>query len=226
MGRNKKKRRLPESDHVVISPKTQKQEDLINAIEEKEVVIATGSSGVGKTYVALGTALSLLDRGYKTITLIKSVTSIPGEEIGYLKGSMEDKMEPFLMSYTWTIDKIVGMKNQANELIRKGLIQILPIAYARGLSIDDSIVIIDEAQNINNHTFKTLMSRIGENSKYIFLGDVEQVDRKRKNDSCLQTVVDIFRDSDHIGIIEFEDSDCVRNPIIPEILEKLREHNI
>lgn len=102
----------------------------------------------------------------------------------------------------------------------------MPIAYIRGLSIDNSIVIVDEAQNIDKHTFKTIITRIGTNSKYIFLGDVEQIDRKSKKESCLQEVLEIFQDSDIIGTVKFEDSDCVRNPIIPVILEELRKHNI
>lgn len=110
--------------------------------------------------------------------------------------------------------------------MEKKLIQILPLAYVRGLSIDDSIVIIDEAQNLDTHTFKTIITRIGENSKYIFLGDTEQVDRKYKHESCLETVLEIFKDSDIIGTIEFTDEDCVRNPIIPKILTLLRNNNI
>ena len=91
---------------------------------------------------------------------------------------------------------------------------------------DDSVVIIDEAQNLDNHTFKSMMTRIGENSKYILLGDVEQIDRKKKAESCLENVLSIFKESDIIGCIEFKDEDCVRNPIIPKILTILREHNI
>jgi predicted ribonuclease YlaK len=98
----KRQKRLPENQLSLVSnfyPKTVKQELLQEYIEDKEVVIATGSSGVGKTYVALATALSLLDRGYKKIILIKSVTPIPGEAIGFIPGSYEEKMEPHLMSY-------------------------------------------------------------------------------------------------------------------------------
>ena len=108
----------------------------------------------------------------------------------------------------------------------KKLIEVLPLAYVRGLSIDNAVVIIDEAQNIDRHTFKTLISRIGDNSKYIFLGDVEQIDRKNKKESCLEEVLGIFRKSPIVGTVRFDDSDCVRNPIIPEILQELRLHNI
>lgn len=227
MGKTKNKR-VPEKHQVHLEDfyaRTKNQQIFINLIKTKEVVIASGTSGVGKTYVALATALSLLNEGFKKIILIKSVTTIPGEEIGFIPGGFEEKMEPFLMSYSWNIDKLCG-KDAFKDFMDKGLIEIMPIAYIRGLSIDDSIVIIDEAQNINKHTFKTIVTRIGHNSKYIFLGDIEQVDRKKDSESCLETVLDIFKEKDYIGTLEFEDEDCVRNPIIPKILEELRFFSI
>lgn len=222
----KSKNRLPEKQSSLVRnfyPKNWKQEALRDLITENEIVIATGPAGTGKTYVTLATALSLLGEDYKKIVLVKSVTTIPGEEIGFLKGGMEQKMEPFIMSYIWNIDKICG---NSQDLLDKKLIQVLPLAYIRGLSIDDSIVIIDEAQNIDAHTFKTIITRIGENSKYIFLGDTEQIDRRKKGESCLQRVIEIFGQTDIISCIEFTDEDCVRNPIIPKILAKLRDNEI
>ena len=224
----KEKNRLPEKQSALVKDfhaKNHKQQQLVNLIEDKEVVLATGVAGTGKTYVALATALSLLGPIYKKVVLVKSVTTLPGEEIGFLKGGMEQKMEPFVMSYVWNIDKICG-QGSASSLMNKKIVEVLPLAFIRGLSIDNSIVIIDEAQNIDAHTFKTMMTRIGEDSKYIFLGDVEQIDRKKKSESCLQKVMDIFKDSPIIGTIEFTDEDCVRNPIIPKILSVLRENGI
>ena len=224
----KEKNRLPEKQSALVKDfhaKTEKQQELINLIEDKEVLLVTGVAGTGKTYVALATALSLLGPIYKKVVLVKSVTTLPGEEIGFLKGGMEQKMEPFVMSYVWNIDKICG-QGSALSLMNKKIVEVLPLAFIRGLSIDNSIVIIDEAQNIDAHTFKTMMTRIGEDSKYIFLGDVEQIDRKKKSESCLQKVMDIFKDSPIIGTIEFTDEDCVRNPIIPKILSILRENGI
>lgn len=226
MGRNKN--RLPEKQSSIVRgfrPKTEKQEKLIELIRDHEVIIAKGVAGSGKTYVTLATALSLLGDVYRKIILVKSVTTLPGEEIGFLKGGMETKMEPFIMSYVWNIDKIAG-EDAAKNLMDKRVIEVLPLAFIRGLSIDNSIVIIDESQNIDNHTFKTMMTRIGENSKYIFLGDTEQIDRKRKHESCLETVINIFENTGLIGTIEFTDEDCVRNPIIPKILSLLRENDI
>ena len=226
--RKKEKPRLPEKNAQLVedfSAKNEKQQELIDLIKKKEITIVSGPSGTGKTYVTLATALSLLGETYKRIILVKSVTTIPGEEIGFLKGDMEQKMEPFVMSYMWNIDKICG-PDSSNTLLTKKLIEILPIAYIRGLSIDNSIVIIDEAQNIDNHTFKSIVTRIGDQSKYILLGDTEQIDRKKKNDSCLQQVLDIFAEDELIGTMIFTDEDCVRNPIIPKVLNKLRENGI
>lgn len=224
----KEKNRLPEKEAKLVKdfyPKNERQGQLIDLIEDNEVVIATGPAGTGKTYVTLATALSMLGRTYKKVVLVKSVTTLPGEEIGFLKGGMEQKMEPFIMSYMWNIDKICGV-DSAQKLLDKRLIEVLPLAYIRGLSIDNAIVIIDESQNIDVHTFKTMMTRIGEDSKYIFLGDTEQVDRRKKHESCLAQVIDIFKDSGIIGCIEFTDEDCVRNPIIPKILTLLRNNGI
>lgn len=224
----KKHNRLPSKRAELVQyfrARNEKQQKLIDLINENEIVIAKGTPGSGKTYVALATALNLLGDVYKKLILVKSVVTIPGEETGFLPGGIGEKMEPFLMSYTWNIDKICG-DGSAKDLMDKKLIQVLPLAFVRGLSIDNSIVIIDEAQNIDTHTFKTIMTRIGDNSKYIFLGDTEQIDRKRAHESCLNTVIDLFKDNDIMGIIEFTDEDCVRNPIIPKILSVLRSGGI
>ena len=222
------KNRLPEKQSIFVEsfrPRNDKQREFCNTIESKEVTIAIGSPGTGKTYCALATALSLLGQKYKKIILCKSVTPVPGEALGFIPGTVEEKMEPTMLSFTWNIDKLCG-EGSAKALMDKKLVQVLPLAFIRGISIDDSIVIIDETQNIDKHTFKTIMTRIGENSKYIFMGDIEQIDRKNKNESCLESVLNIFKDSPIIGTVEFMDSDCVRNPIIPEILQTLRVNGI
>jgi phosphate starvation-inducible PhoH-like protein len=129
-------------------------------------------------------------------------------------------MEPYMSSFTSNLHKITGSRLISQKLMDSGIVKIEPIAFVRGNTIDNSIVIIDETQNINMHTFKTIVTRIGRNSKMIFLGDIEQVDRKDKN-SCLADAYKGFKDSDFVGTVEFENEDCVRNPIIPKILDVL-----
>lgn len=205
--------------------KTEKQKELVKSIRKNEITICSGSSGTGKTFVTLNTALRLLKEGYKKIILCKSVTSIPEEEIGFLKGSVEQKMEPFIMSYVGNLNKMIP-KGVAEKLFEEKLIEVLPLAYIRGLSIDDSVIILDECQNITMSIFKSVITRIGEHSKMIFLGDCEQVDfrsDKKKQQSALQYITKIFSEEDYVGVIEFGLEDCVRNPIIPKVLDKLRD---
>lgn len=224
----KVKERLPEKQSILVrnfEPRTSKQAEFVKLIKRNEVVIAKGSPGTGKSYVSLATALSMLGEVYKKVIIVKSVTTLPNEELGFLKGGLEQKMEPFMMSFTWNIDKICG-DGAAKALIDKGLVQVLPLAFVRGISIDNAIVIFDELQNVDMHTFKTMMTRIGTDSKYILLGDSEQIDRKKKSESCLDPVIEMFKNSPFIGTIEFTDEDCVRNPIIPRILDVLRKNGI
>lgn len=225
----KKKKKLPSYQEEKLiaefEPKTKKQEEFINLIKSKEVIICKGISGSGKTFISLGTALQMLGGKYKQIILVKSLTTVPEEEMGYLKGSVDQKMYPYIMNFTWNIDKLCGY-GAAKDLLDKGIIRVMPIAFVRGITFDNSIVIIDEAQNLSFHTFKTLVTRIGEDSKYIIMGDVEQIDRRNKNESPLEKICEIFEDSETVGTIEFKNEDCVRNPIIPELLSKLREHEI
>jgi phosphate starvation-inducible protein PhoH and related proteins len=205
----------------------EKQKHLKISIEEKEITISIGPAGTGKTYLSLLTALHLLktEPRFRKIVLVKSLTTIKGEEVGFLPGTLWEKLEPFMYSFTGNLDKIFNSRTMAKNLMDKGIIEVMPIAYIRGVTIDNAIVIIDETQNMDLHTFKTIITRIGYNSKMIFLGDIEQIDRKDKKESCLDKVVNLFRDKDFVGTVEFIDEDCVRNPIIPKVLKVLDEIN-
>jgi phosphate starvation-inducible PhoH-like protein len=201
---------------------TEKQKELKKLIEEKDVVIVSGTSGVGKTFFSLLMALHLLktEPKYKKIVLIKSLITIKDEGVGYLKGTLDEKLAPFMYSFTGNLDKILG-KAIRKQLMDSGVIEIMPIAYCRGVNVDHALCIIDEVENITMDTFKTIITRIGTDSKFIFLGDVEQCDRSNKKESCLAKVIQMFKDKDFIGTIEFGDQDCVRNPLIPKILDVL-----
>lgn len=202
-----------------------KQKDLRRAIEEKPVVISTGPAGTGRTYMSLLTALHLMktEPKYKRLVLVKSLQTIKGEELGFLPGTLWDKMEPYMFSFTGNLDKIFGTPTITKGLIEKGVIEIFPIAYIRGVTMDNCIVIVDEAQNLSMHTFRTIITRIGRSCKMVFLGDTEQVDLKNKDLSCLERVSELFRDQEYAGSVTFEDEDSVRNPIIPDLLKLLKD---
>ena len=200
----------------------ERQKEFQNSIKNKEITICTGLAGSGKTFIALYNALKLLDQGYKKIILVKSVTTVPEEELGFLPGDVFQKMEPFMMSYKGNLNKLVGEK-ECEQLFKDKIVEILPLAYIRGINIDDSVVILDEAQNLNINTFKSIITRIGSNSKYIIMGDTEQIDMKDKSKSSLIKTVELFKNSEIVGTVQFTDEDCVRNPIIPYLLEKIKE---
>jgi len=211
---------------LTVRPKclNEKQKQLKKAIDEKEIIISIGPAGTGKTYISLITALHLLKTQpqYRRIILIKSLQTIKGEEMGFLPGTLHEKMEPYMHSFTGNLNKIFGDRITTGTLMGAGVISIEPIAFIRGNTLDNAIVIIDETQNIDLHTFKTIVTRIGKNSKMIFLGDIEQVDRKITKESCLSKVFNAFKDSDFVSTVEFVNEECVRNEIIPKVLDVLK----
>ena len=215
---NKEENILLTTLNVNVKCKSENQKKLINSIKQNEITICSGLPGTGKTFLSCAQALKLLKSKnpgkYKRIVLIKSVTTLKNEEIGFLKGTMEEKMEPFIDSFIDNFRKIIG-KSRTHKLRSLGLVEILPIAFARGRSIDNSIIIIDEAQNISMDNIRTLMTRIGSDSKMIILGDVKQKDIRNKNDSALEIVLNNFRDINNFGCVELRDpDDVIRNPII------------
>ena len=201
----------------------QRQKDFVHSIETNEITICTGLAGSGKTYVALSVALKMLEKNQiKQIVLVKSVQPLPEEELGILPGDMYEKMVPFMMSFFGNIDKIIGPEER-KRLVREEKIVIQPLAYVRGINIDESCVILDETQNLSVNVFKSIITRIGKNSKYIIMGDTEQIDMKRRDKSALSKIVKLFENDNDVGVVEFQSDDCVRNPIIPHLLEKIKE---
>ena len=205
-----------------------KQKFFRNQIKEHDVTIADGIAGSGKTFIALYEGVSgMLSKDYEKVVLCKSVISTPDQEIGFIPGDVNDKMKPHIMSYQGNLEKMVqGGEESVKRLFNDKKIEVLPLSYIRGVTLDNAYIIIDEAQNISMELFKSIITRIGENSKMIFLGDVEQVDfdnDKKRKTSALQHIINIFKDDDGVAIVHFEDDECVRNPIIPKILDKIRD---
>ena len=202
--------------------KNENQKKLVNSIKTNEITIVSGLPGTGKTFLACAEALKLIKSKpkYKKIILVKSVTQLPGEELGFLPGDLKDKLDPYMISFIDNFEKIIG-ESLTNKLRELGLIQIQPLAFVRGRSIDNTIIVVDEAQNISIKNMRTLMTRIGDNSKMIILGDVKQKDIKNPKNSSLEIVIDKFEGLDGFGCVSLRDpNDVVRNPII-KIIESI-----
>ena len=201
--------------------KTENQGKLRETIRNNEISIVSGLPGTGKTYIACAEALKLIKSRprYKKILLVKSITQLRGEELGALPGDLNEKFDPYLGSFIDNFEKIIG-ETMTRKLRELGLINIQPLAFVRGRSIDNTIIIVDEAQNINLDNMRTLMTRIGDNSKMIILGDVKQKDLRNKKDSSLEVIIDRFNNTENFGCVELRDpNDVVRNPIIKVIEE-------
>ena len=184
--KNKEEDKFLKSMSVNYKCRTENQGKLRESIRNNEITIVSGLPGTGKTYIACAEALKLIKSRpkYKKILLVKSVTQLKGEELGHLPGGIEDKFDPFMGSFVDNFEKIIG-ESLTNKLRELGLINIQPLAFVRGRSIDNTIIIVDEAQNITLENMRTLMTRIGDNSKMIILGDVRQKDLRNKKDSSL-----------------------------------------
>lgn len=202
--------------------KNSKQKYYSKLIDENQIILCKGPAGVGKSYISIIKALELLKNPKNTYEKIIIVTPVveSEEKIGYLKGSLEDKLDPYLYSTYYLIDKIIGEDNR-KKMVEMGIIKPLAIAYLRGVNIDNSIVIFEEAQNSTKRAMKTFLTRIGYNSKFIISGDIEQIDRfKNENESGLKDVLEKLNDVNDVGIMEFSNEDVVRNPLISKILDK------
>jgi phosphate starvation-inducible PhoH-like protein len=209
---------------VELKAKNPNQKLFASYIEDKEIVICSGPAGTGKTYVACAQALKLFknDQRYKKIYIVKSVTTLKDDEIGFLKGTLDEKMEPYIYSFIHNFEKIVG-RSITKTLRDNGSIEVMPIAFLRGINFDDCIVLIDECQNITHDNMRTIMTRIGSNCKMIFLGDTGQIDLKMKKNSSLPMIMEKFSKVEEFGCIALSDEDIVRNPLIKKIEQVFNE---
>jgi phosphate starvation-inducible PhoH-like protein len=209
------------NEKIDIRCKSEAQKKVIEAIEQKVISIVIGPPGTGKTYLSCAKALKFIKEEpdvYHRIILIKSVNVPKDEEIGYLKGTLEEKMEMYMYPFISNFHKVVG-KATTESLKSLGVIEILPIKFALGVTLDNAIIIVDEAQQISKDNLRTLITRIGMNSKMIFLGDVKQKSVNKKEKSALEILIEYFGEIPEIGCVQLGKEDIVRHPIIKKLEE-------
>lgn len=203
----------------MIYPKTLGQKEYYYALKNNDVVFGIGPAGTGKTYLAVVFAVDALKNNLvKKIVLTRPAVEA-GENLGFLPGDLKEKVDPYLRPLYDALHDMLGVE-QTERLIEKGVIEIAPLAYMRGRTLEDAYVILDEAQNTTDNQMKMFLTRLGFNSKMIITGDVTQIDLPRGVESGLVRAMDILNNVKGISFIYLTAMDVVRHPVVQRIIER------
>ncbi|MEF9985720.1 MAG: PhoH family protein [Bacteroidales bacterium] len=206
------------NDGKIVRARTKNQKKLVEEYYKYDLIFALGPAGTGKTYTAIALAVrALKNREVKKLILTRPAVEA-GERLGFLPGDLKDKLDPYLQPlYDALMDMIPPQKLKL--LMEEGTIQIAPLAYMRGRTLENAFVILDEAQNTSLGQLKMFLTRMGNNAKFIVTGDGTQIDLPNKNDSGLNHTVDLIKGIKGIGIINFTKEDIVRHPLVCKIVK-------
>jgi len=210
----------------IIKAKTYNQKRLVESMHKNDMVFAVGPAGTGKTYTGVALAVKALkEKQVKRIILTRPAVEA-GENLGFLPGDLNEKLDPYMQPlYDALRDMIPGEKLQG--YIEKGTIQIAPLAFMRGRTLDNAFVILDEAQNTTHAQMKMFLTRMGKNAKFLLTGDPGQIDLPRRMISGLKESLLILKNTEGIEIIYLDDKDVIRHPLVKKIIDayKTIEHD-
>ncbi|MCM3619106.1 PhoH family protein [Sutcliffiella horikoshii] len=201
-----------------IRVKTLGQRQYVAAIRKKDLVFGIGPAGTGKTYLAVVMAVTALKNGHVKRIILTRPAVEAGESLGFLPGDLKEKVDPYLRPLYDALHDVFGSEH-TQRLIERGTIEIAPLAYMRGRTLDDAFVILDEAQNTTAAQMKMFLTRLGFGSKMVITGDITQVDLPKGMKSGLAVVRDILKNTSGIQFIELEQSDVVRHPLVARIIQ-------
>ena len=199
------------------------QKKFHDILKDNQITICSGPAGTGKSYLALRTAIELISdptTPYEKIIIIRPAVEGGEQAMGYLKGTLREKMDPYMYPSFYLLNKIIG-KEATSKLEHHDIIEVMSLSFLRGINVENALLIGEEFQNATPSEMKLTLTRIGFNSKFFITGDIDQSDKYRnKKDSGLYDAMQRLKDIPNIGMFEFEMTDIVRNPIISEILKK------
>ena len=202
----------------IIKAKTLNQKKLVQSMEKNDMVFAIGPAGTGKTYTGVALAVKALkDKQVKRIILTRPAVEA-GENLGFLPGDLNEKLDPYMQPLYDALRDMIP-KETLQNYIEKGIIQIAPLAFMRGRTLDNAFVILDEAQNSTHSQMKMFLTRMGKNAKFMITGDPGQIDLPRRMISGLKEALLILNNKKDIGIIQLDDKDVIRHPIVKKIIE-------
>jgi len=199
------------------------QKRFYNTVSKKDVTFCIGPAGVGKTYLSVHAALRELgnkDSKIDGIIIVKPLVEADGEKIGFLPGDLEEKTAPWMMSFYYNMEQIIG-KQRLRMLKEGGIVEVMPLAFMRGITLSNKFVILDEAQNATPDQIKMFVTRIGQDSKYIITGDLEQSDLKNRQ-SGLEDAIKRFAGVHGVGLASFKEKDVVRHSMVKRLLKRYK----
>lgn len=206
------------TDGKAIRARNATQQDFVKAYFDNDLIFAVGPAGTGKTYIAIALAVrALKNREIKRIILTRPAVEA-GERLGFLPGDLKEKLDPYLQPLYDALSDMIPSK-RLQEFIAEGTIQIAPLAYMRGRTLDKACVILDEAQNTNMGQLKMFLTRMGVNAKFIVTGDATQIDLPRPTDSGLLTGIRLLEGIKGVSTIRFTSKDIVRHPLVAKIVK-------
>ena len=201
-----------------VTPKSLNQQDYIQAIKNYDLVFGIGPAGTGKTYLAMAVALSFLQNKSVTRIILTRPAVEAGEKLGFLPGDLQQKINPYLRPlYDALFD--LAQTEQANRLIETGIIEIAPLAYMRGRTLNNAFIILDEAQNTTKEQMKMILTRAGFDSKLVVTADITQIDLPQPYKSGVLHAIKILAPIKEISFIHFNDKDVVRHPLVQKIIK-------
>ncbi len=205
-----------------IIAKTLAQKRYIDALDKSSIIFVTGSAGTGKTYLAVAYAVNLLKKNQIKKLIITRPAVEAGEKLGFLPGDLKEKVDPYLIPIYDALYEFLGKEN-VDKLIEKTVIEIAPLAYMRGRTLDNAFIILDEAQNTTTNQMKMFVTRLGFSSKMVITGDVTQIDLPSNSKSGLIESTNILKGINGISHIHFTKHDVMRHPIVSKIIERYEE---
>jgi phosphate starvation-inducible PhoH-like protein len=200
-----------------IAAKNLAQRRYIDLMRKRDVVFAVGPAGTGKTYLAMAVAVACLNRHEVSRVVLARPAVEAGEKLGYLPGSMAEKVNPYLRPLYDALNDMMDFE-KSSRLMERGVIEVAPLAFMRGRTLNDSFVILDEAQNTTSEQMKMFLTRLGFDSKAVVTGDVTQIDLPVEKRSGLVEAVEILQYIEGIGFMEFGEEDVVRHPLVQSII--------
>ena len=207
-----------------IVPRTPNQNIYFKLLNTKNIVIAVGPAGTGKTYVAVAKALSCLQEGKVNKIILSRPAVEAGEKLGFLPGDLKEKVDPFLRPIYDALYSMLPFE-QVEKKILNNVIEIAPIAFMRGRTLEDCFIILDEAQNTTRTQMKMFLTRLGKNSQMVVVGDVTQIDLVSERDSGLKDAEKKLKKIDDIGFIELYEKDVVRHDLVKKIINAYEKNN-